>query len=148
MVRRRYRGAEAFGWVGILSQPWRPRRRPSLRIQPAAQGALMVACCYNGDADAAPPFLCAQSQTVCHESRNPKRMAPFVDRMVAERRFLTESDVLAEGLRLLQSRETLRQEIRSGFHQLDQGPSASSIFNSGISRLGASLMALTLDHLG
>ncbi len=51
----------------------------------------------------------------------PTDLAPFVQRMVAERRFLTESDVLAEGLRLLQSRETLRQEVQLGFEQLDAG---------------------------
>ena len=51
----------------------------------------------------------------------PIDLAPFVQRMVAERRFLTESDVLAEGLRLLQARETLRQEVRKGFEQLDAG---------------------------
>jgi antitoxin ParD1/3/4 len=45
----------------------------------------------------------------------------FVQRMVAERRFLTESDVVAEGLRLLQAREGLRQEVRVGFNQLDAG---------------------------
>ena len=51
----------------------------------------------------------------------PSDLAPFVQRMVAERRFLTECDVLAEGLRLLQARETLRQEVRKGFDQLDAG---------------------------
>jgi Arc/MetJ-type ribon-helix-helix transcriptional regulator len=51
----------------------------------------------------------------------PGDFAPFVQRMVAERRFLNESDVLAEGLRLLQARETLRQEVRLGFEQLDAG---------------------------
>jgi len=51
----------------------------------------------------------------------PNDLTPFVERMVAERRFLTESDVLAEGLRLLQARETLRQEVRLGFEQLDAG---------------------------
>jgi len=51
----------------------------------------------------------------------PADLAFFVQRMVAERRFLTTDDVLAEGLRLLQSRETLRQEVRSGFEQLDAG---------------------------
>jgi len=51
----------------------------------------------------------------------PSDMAPFVDRMIAERRFLTESDVLAEGLRLLQSREMLGQEVRIGFQQLEEG---------------------------
>jgi antitoxin ParD1/3/4 len=51
----------------------------------------------------------------------PADLAPFVQRLVAERRFLTEADVLAEGLRLLQARETLRQEVRMGFEQLDSG---------------------------
>ncbi len=51
----------------------------------------------------------------------PSDMAPFVERMIAERRFLSESDVLAEGLRLLQAREMLRQEVRMGFEQLDAG---------------------------
>lgn len=51
----------------------------------------------------------------------PSDFAPFVQRMLAERRFLTETDVLAEGLRLLQARETLRQEVRLGFEQLDAG---------------------------
>ena len=51
----------------------------------------------------------------------PNDMVPFVQRMVTERRFLSESDVLAEGLRLLQSRETLREEVAKGFAQLDAG---------------------------
>ncbi len=51
----------------------------------------------------------------------PVDLAPFVQRLVAERRFLTESDVVAEGLRLLQAREALRQEVRLGFDQLDSG---------------------------
>jgi len=51
----------------------------------------------------------------------PSDLAPFVQRMVAERRYLTTDEVLAEGLRLLQARETLRQEVRSGFDQLDAG---------------------------
>jgi antitoxin ParD1/3/4 len=51
----------------------------------------------------------------------PADLAPFVQRMIAERRFLSEGDVLAEGLRLLQARETLRQEVRTGFEQLDAG---------------------------
>jgi len=34
---------------------------------------------------------------------------------------LTDRDVLVEGLRLLQARETLRQEVRLGFEQLDAG---------------------------
>jgi antitoxin ParD1/3/4 len=51
----------------------------------------------------------------------PSDFAPFVQRMIAERRFLTESDVLTEALRLLQARETLRQEVIKGFEQLDAG---------------------------
>ena len=54
-------------------------------------------------------------------SEIPADFAFFVQRMVAERRFLTADDVLAEGLRLLQARETLRQEVRVGFEQLDAG---------------------------
>ena len=51
----------------------------------------------------------------------PNDMVQFVQRMVTERRFLSESDILAEGLRLLQSRETLREEVAKGFAQLDAG---------------------------
>lgn len=51
----------------------------------------------------------------------PSDMVPFVRRMVAERRFLNEGDVLAEGLRMLQARETLREEVAKGFAQLDAG---------------------------
>ncbi len=51
----------------------------------------------------------------------PVDFLPFVQRMVAARRFLSEEDVLAEGLRLLQARETLREEVQKGFHQLDEG---------------------------
>ena len=51
----------------------------------------------------------------------PSDMAPFVERMISERRFLNEGDVLAEGLRMLQARETLRDEVAKGFSQLDAG---------------------------
>lgn len=51
----------------------------------------------------------------------PSDLAPFVQRMLAERRFLSEEDVLAEGLRLLQAREALRDEVKKGFEQLDAG---------------------------
>jgi len=56
----------------------------------------------------------------------PAELAPFVERLIAERRFLTESEVLAEGLRLLQSQETLRAAVRQGFAQLDEGKSAAA----------------------
>jgi Arc/MetJ-type ribon-helix-helix transcriptional regulator len=49
----------------------------------------------------------------------PSDLVPFVQRMLAERRFLNEKDVLAEGLRMLQARETLREEVKKGFDQLD-----------------------------
>jgi hypothetical protein len=51
----------------------------------------------------------------------PIDFAPFVQRMIAERRFLTTEDVLAESLRLLQASETLREEVRAGFDELDSG---------------------------
>ncbi len=51
----------------------------------------------------------------------PADLVPFVERMVSARRFLNEGDVLAEGLRLLQARESLRDEVRKGFDQLDAG---------------------------
>ena len=51
----------------------------------------------------------------------PSDLVPFVQRLVAAKRFLNESDVLAEGLRLLHARETLREEVRKGFEQLDAG---------------------------
>jgi len=51
----------------------------------------------------------------------PSDLEPFVERMVSERRFLSAGDVLAEGLRLLQAREALREEVSKGFAQLDAG---------------------------
>jgi Arc/MetJ-type ribon-helix-helix transcriptional regulator len=51
----------------------------------------------------------------------PADLLPFVERMVTAKRFLSEGDVLAEGLRLLQAQETLRDEVRKGFEQLDAG---------------------------
>ncbi len=56
----------------------------------------------------------------------PNDLAPFVQRMVSERRFLSAGDVLAEGLRLLQARETLREEVQKGFAQLDAGEGVSA----------------------
>lgn len=51
----------------------------------------------------------------------PSDLIPFVQRMVAERRFLSESDVVAEALHLLQARESLRVEVERGFGQLNEG---------------------------
>lgn len=51
----------------------------------------------------------------------PSDLLPFVRRMVAAKRFLNEEEVIAEGIRLLQARETLRDEVTKGFDQLDAG---------------------------
>ena len=51
----------------------------------------------------------------------PSDLTPFVERLVAERRFLTAGDVLSEGLRLLQAREALKDAVQLGFQQLDAG---------------------------
>jgi antitoxin ParD1/3/4 len=51
----------------------------------------------------------------------PSDLLPFVRRMVAAKRFLNEGDVVAAGIRLLQSQETLRDEVGKGFDQLDAG---------------------------
>lgn len=51
----------------------------------------------------------------------PEDLVPFVQRLIAEKRYLSEEDVLAEGLRMLQAREVLRSEIAKGFAQLDAG---------------------------
>ncbi|MCR9115981.1 MAG: hypothetical protein NXI22_03420 [bacterium] len=48
-------------------------------------------------------------------------MAAFVRRLVEQRRFLSESDVLSEGLRLLHARESLQQEVAQGFSELARG---------------------------
>ena len=60
----------------------------------------------------------------------PGDLLPFVERMVSQRRFLNEREVLVEGLRLLEARETLREEISKGFAQLDagQGVPASDVY--------------------
>jgi antitoxin ParD1/3/4 len=51
----------------------------------------------------------------------PSDLLPFVRRMVAAKRFLSDGDVIAAGIRLLQARETLRDEVTRGFDQLDAG---------------------------
>jgi antitoxin ParD1/3/4 len=51
----------------------------------------------------------------------PQDMESFVQRMVDGRRFLSEQDVVTEGLRMLQARETLRDEVAKGFTSLDAG---------------------------
>lgn len=51
----------------------------------------------------------------------PQEFESFVTSLVARRRFLSEQEVLAEGLRLLQARESLAEEIQKGFDQIDAG---------------------------
>lgn len=51
----------------------------------------------------------------------PQDMQPFVQRMVAGRRYLSEQDVVTEGLRMLQAHESLRDEVARGFVSLDAG---------------------------
>ena len=67
----------------------------------------------------------------------PSDLVPFVRRMVSERRFFSESDVLAEGLRMLQARETLREEVAKGFTQLDAnlGVPAEEVYSRAEERI-------------
>ena len=51
----------------------------------------------------------------------PNSMEPFVQKMVNGRRYLNEQEVVAEGLRMLEARETLREEVAKGFASLDAG---------------------------
>ena len=68
----------------------------------------------------------------------PSDMVPFVERMVSGRRFLSEQDVMAEGLRMLQARETLREEVVKGFEQLDAGLGipAEQVYSRAEKRIG------------
>lgn len=51
----------------------------------------------------------------------PPEFQSFVSSLIARRRYLSESEVLSEGLRLLQARETLSEEVRKGFEQIKNG---------------------------
>jgi Arc/MetJ-type ribon-helix-helix transcriptional regulator len=51
----------------------------------------------------------------------PSDFAPFVKRLVDSRRFLSEEEVIAEGLRMLRASETLKYEVEKGFDELDRG---------------------------
>ena len=51
----------------------------------------------------------------------PNNMESFVQKMVNGRRYLSEQEVVTEGLRMLESRETLREEVAKGFASLDAG---------------------------
>ena len=51
----------------------------------------------------------------------PPEFQSFVSSLIARRRYLSESEVLSEGLRLSQARETLSEEVRKGFEQIKNG---------------------------
>ncbi len=51
----------------------------------------------------------------------PNEATDFVKNLVLEGRFESEEAAVAEGLRLLMSREKLRSEIQKGIKQLDKG---------------------------
>ena len=51
----------------------------------------------------------------------PNSMGTFVQKMVNGRRYLNEEEVVTEGLRMLEARETLREEVAKGFASLDAG---------------------------
>lgn len=51
----------------------------------------------------------------------PSEFQSFVTSLIASRRFLTEQEVLAEGLRLLKQRISIVEEVQSGFEQIEDG---------------------------
>jgi antitoxin ParD1/3/4 len=53
----------------------------------------------------------------------PSDMSEFVKGLVSQGRFNTEEEAVAEGIRLLISREKLRNELQKGITQLDDGQS-------------------------
>lgn len=67
----------------------------------------------------------------------PSDFVPFVQRLLAERRFGSEQDLLEESLRLLQKQETLRREIQKGIDELDEGMGidADVVFEEAFSRI-------------
>ena len=69
----------------------------------------------------------------------PADLALFVRHLIAEGRFLTESDVIAEGLRLLCSQESLRTAVRKGFDELDlgKGVAADQVFAEAEQRIAS-----------
>ena len=51
----------------------------------------------------------------------PSEFQPFVDHLVAQRKYLNANEVISAGLRMLQARELLNEEIQAGFAQIDAG---------------------------
>ena len=51
----------------------------------------------------------------------PPEFEPFIESLIAQRRYFSAQEVLAEGLRLLKAKESLTDEVKHGFEQLDEG---------------------------
>jgi antitoxin ParD1/3/4 len=51
----------------------------------------------------------------------PSEFGPFVQQMISSGNFRDEKEMLIEGLRLLKSRERLREEVNAGIEQLESG---------------------------
>lgn len=51
----------------------------------------------------------------------PSDFEPVVQKLVSEGKFQSESDVIAEGLRLVVMRDRLHKEIQDGIDELDAG---------------------------
>ncbi len=51
----------------------------------------------------------------------PSDVNEFVKHLVVSGRFQSESEAVAEGVRLLMSHEKLRADVHQGFQQLDEG---------------------------
>lgn len=51
----------------------------------------------------------------------PSDLGQFVRQLIADGVVANENEALAEGLRLLRTREQLRRDVNAGFEQLDRG---------------------------
>lgn len=51
----------------------------------------------------------------------PPEFESFVSSLISRRRYLSEREVLCEGLRLLQAKESLSEEVHKGFAQIENG---------------------------
>ena len=67
----------------------------------------------------------------------PPEFESFVSSLIEQRRFLSEREVLSEGLRLLKAKESLAAEIQHGFDQIENGKLVDG--PAAISKLRSSL---------
>ena len=51
----------------------------------------------------------------------PSDLTPFVEGLISQGRYADPDAVVAESIRLLESQEALRRDVREGFAQLDAG---------------------------